>query len=366
MVYYGLHHMPHMRTALFLGAGASAFVDLPTTTELMDEVRARVKNTGKDAYNLDSITETIINHDHYKDVEKLYDGIERMLHLRDDVSNIRPVFLVMNANGLLTNTINALRRVHLVIRDVLLESFIIKSDSRNSIRQMYDMVWSVIGDGGMGEFLVFTTNYDRVMEEYCDKKDLVVVNGFRQEGRGVFVWRDEWSTDADNYMHLIKLHGSIFWHENVDGDIVEGTMVAARDNKKDVMVAPTEGAKDYGREPFSTLWKRFEEKIEKVDVLLVIGFSYRDKEMVKIIKDRMEDGMALISVSLEPAADIKRVFDANIETVEVDGQTLQTAGNGIVLVKQRFEPDNIGAVRASLSAAFKFLQEDNSLLPDCN
>ena len=361
MVYCGLHHTPHMRTALFLGAGASEFAGLPTTTGLMDGVRTRVKNTGKNVYNLDSVTEIIINQDHYKDIEKLYDGIDRMLRLRDDVSNIRPVFIVVEANSTLKNTINALRRVRLVIRDVLLNSFDIKSDTHNTIRQMYNMVRSVIGGGGPGEFLVFTTNYDTVLEKYCDMNNLVVVNGFRQEGHLRRVWADKWTTDAADYMHLIKLHGSIFWHEDSDGDIVETGTVAQRDYKHDVLIAPTEGVKDYDKNPFPALWKHFVEEIGKVDVLLVIGFSYRDEEIVGMIKDRLENGMALISVSLEPAADIKRVSDAKIETVEIDGQTLQTAGKGVVLVKQSFEPNNINMVRALLNAAFKFLREDGRL-----
>ena len=346
-----------MKTALFLGAGASAFVGLPTTVELMNGVRTRVKNTEKDAHNLDNITKTIINDDHYKDVEQLYDGIDRMLRLRDDVSNIRPVFSAVEANGQLRSTIDALRRVRLVIRDVLLESFRIKSDTHGQIVHMYDTVRSVMGDGGTGEFLVFTTNYDTVLEKYCDMKDLDIVNGFSEGGRGVFVWSGKWSTDAADYMHLVKLHGSIFWHEDADGKIVETGTVAQRDYKQDVMIAPTEGEKDYEREPFHALWEHFRKKIGKVDVLLVIGFSYRDREIVSMIKDRLKDGMVLISVSRNAGTDIAHVSDGKIETVYIDRQTLKTAGKGIVLVEQEFTPGNIGVVRASLEAAYKLIQE---------
>ena len=345
-----------MKTALFLGAGASVFVGLPTTVELMNGVRKRVKNTEKDAYNLDNITKTIINNDHYKDVEQLYDGIDQMLRLRDDVSNIRPVFLTVEANSQLKSTIDALRRVRLVIRDVLLESFTIKSNTYNTIRQMYDAVRSVMGDGGAGEFLVFTTNYDTVLEKYCDMRSLDVVNGFKHEGRGVFVWSGKWSTDAADYMHLVKLHGSIFWHKDADGKIVETGTVAQRGYKQDVMIAPTEGKKDYGEEPFHSLVNHFRKEIKKVDVLLVIGFSYRDKEIVKIIKNGLDNGLALISVSRNAGTNIARVSDGKIETVDINGQTLKTAGKGIVLVEQEFVPGNIGVVRASLEAAYKLIQ----------
>lgn len=328
----------------------------------MGRVQTRV-NEKKDAYNLNNTTINIINNGRYQDVEKLYDGIDRMLLLRDDTSSIRPIFIGLEGNNNeFKSTLKALESVRLVIRDVLLESFDIKSDTHNRIVQMYDMVRSVTNNGKTGEFLVFTTNYDTVLEKYCDKSSLGVVNGFEPEGRGTFVWADKWSTDTAAYMHLIKLHGSIFWHKNADGHVVETGAVASRDADHDIMIAPTEGKKDYSKEPFRSLVNHFRKEIGEVDVLLVIGFSYRDPVLVDIIKDRVKDGMALISISLEVDAedDITRVSNDKIETVDINGHTLKTVGERIVLVEQEFRPSNIKRVRASLEAACDFVRNGAS------
>ena len=351
-----------MRTALFLGAGASAFVGLPTTKELMNKVRTRVKNE-KDGRELSQITKLIISDGYYLDVEKLYNGIDRMLSLRHDVPNLVPIFNVLHGSDpTFKQTLDELGHTRSIIRNVLLDSFSIKSNAHNQIVQMYDMVRSVMNDGGTGEFLVFTTNYDTVLEKYCDMKRLDVANGFKPKGRGAFVWADKWSADTANYMHLIKLHGSIFWHRDADGNIVESGVVASRDADHDIMIAPTEGKKDYSKEPFSSLVNHFEKEIGDVDVLLVIGFSYRDDDIVDIIKDRIKDGMALISVSLEDEAetDIARVSEDKIETVDINGHTLKTIGGRIMLVEQEFGPSNINRVRASLEAACDFVRNGAS------
>ncbi len=51
--------------------------------------------------------------------------------------------------------------------------------------------------------------------------------------------------------------------------------------------------------------------------------------------------------------------DGKIETVDINGQSLRIDSNGIVLVEQEFKPGNIDAVRASLGAAFKLIEEWN-------
>ncbi len=345
-----------MKTALFLGAGASAFAGLPTTVELMDSVRTRVSNE-KGGRGMSQITKTIIDKGDYSDVEKLYDGIDRVLRLSNDTPNIKPIFNVLHgSDNTFKQTLDELRHTQSIISDVLFESFVIKSIVDNQIVWMYDMVRAIVNDSSADEFLVFTTNYDNVLERYCYKKNLSVVNGFVEGGRGIFIWADRWSIDATNYMRLLKLHGSIFWHEDVDGQIVEAGVPAPRGGKKDIVIAPTEGSKNYGDEPFHSLFERFKKEVDRVDVLLVIGFSYRDAEIVGIIKNRLKKGMALISVSPEAATDITRISNAEIKTTDFNGQTIKTAGEGIVLVEQWFEPNNIDVVRASLKAAYGFVK----------
>ena len=340
-----------MKTALFLGAGASAFAGQPTTKDLIDLTRERGGNI---AGGISKIIEIIINNDNYGDVEKLYDGIDRMLSVRN-IPNVKPIFLTLHgSDSTFKKTMDELAYLRAVIRDILLESFTVTSDKHRSIVQMYDMVRSVVRGSGTDWLRIFTTNYDVVVETYAGKKRLEVVNGFEAGyDRLSRIWADNWDRPVDKPpLYLTKLHGSVNWYEDTDGNILEAGGIPQRDAKHDIMIAPTEGAKDYDQEPFPALLKHFEESIKDVDVLLVIGFSYRDEKIVNIIKDRLDDGMVLISVSPTAAADIHRVSNVNIGMVEAGGRAFKTADSGIVLIEREFKPDTIDDVRTSLEAAY--------------
>ena len=347
-----------MKTALFLGAGASAFVDLPTTKKLMGRVRKRADGVRVDGRSLSNITKLIVTNNDYTDVEKLYDGIDRMSRIRHDIPNLGPIFGVLHgSDSIFKRTLDELGDVRSVIRDVLLESFSIKSDAHNPIVQMHDMVRSVINDGGTDELLVFTTNYDTVIETYAHMVGLEIVNGFTDGGHLSMVWADNWNHSTDKpSLYLVKLHGSINWYEDADGNIVEAAGIPQRDADHDIMIAPTEGSKDYGRKPFPALMQRFKESLRDVDVLLAIGFSYRDEEIVNIIKDRLDDGMALISFSPDAAADIHRVSDADVVTILTDSPVIKTAGAGIALIDREFGPETINDVRPLLEVAYRLIQ----------
>ncbi|MCE2509302.1 MAG: hypothetical protein J4G04_08470 [Nitrosopumilaceae archaeon] len=45
---------------------------------------------------------------------------------------------------------------------------------------------------------------------------------------------------------------------------------------EDILVAPTLEAKDYGDEPFPQLFKQCDAILSRTDVLVAIGYSFRD------------------------------------------------------------------------------------------
>ena len=351
-----------MRTALFLGAGASAFAGQPTTKTIMDHVRERVRERGnmsrrdKDRQNY---IMSIVDDPTYTDVEKLYSGIKKMIDVIND-PNCRPIIDRMAIkNNLSHKQMNAeLTHLRNDIRALLRKSFEIKPGVRKSIKQMYDMIWEVMKENGTDEFQVFTTNYDTVMEEYCIEAKLDMVNGFRPHHHLSRIWADEWATGGAHSLHLTKLHGSMNWYEDADGKIVEIGSAGQRNTDSDVIIAPTEGAKDYDRDPFSDLIDHFEEEIEYVDVLLVIGFSYRDTEIAEIIMDRVEEGMALISVSRDAVDDIYPVSHGGVKIEESNGQQIKVVDSRIILYKQKFGPATISDVRSSLKAAYGFIRRN--------
>lgn len=342
-----------MKTALFLGAGASVFAEQPTTRELMDLVRERVDITAEAGRNMSDIVRIIVKDDLYTDVEKLYDGIDQMWSIRDNIPNTKPIFNTLHANGdTFKNTLNELKRVQSIIRDVLLESFDTERIIPDSVRRMYDMVWSVMKDDEVDERHVFTTNYDLVVETYANVCGFELVNGFKPYRYWSGIWGNMWESNTSQPpLHLIKLHGSVNWHRN-NGKIMETGGVVQRDTDDDIIIVPTEGTKNYGKDPFPDLMDRFKESIKHVDILLIIGFSYRDDKIVDIIKDRIAEGMILISVSPTTVEDIQQVSEATPQAEEIDGMSLKVVKSRIILCERRFQPETLEDMRAVMNAAY--------------
>lgn len=344
-----------MKTALFLGAGASAFANQPTTKGLLKSVQERV-GAQQGGAGHDYIMR-VIKDGTYSDIEKLYDGIEQAIRTAKN-PNCGPIIAgIRDHDTALTHQeiIDKLTELLSTIRNILLESLVIRSDYHESIKHMYDKTRSAIKIKGSAELQVFTTNYDLVMEEYANKAGYEIVNGFKPYGYMSSIWSDVWDPHKERSMHLIKLHGSINWYSDADGNIVETGSVTQRETDNDIMIAPTEGAKNYGRRPFPTLLKRFEESMKKVDMLLVIGFSYRDDEITEIIKRRLDEGMLLISVSPSTSKDIAaRISDAEPQPVDWNNSQFSVLDSKIALCDKKFGPNTIEDVRSTLDAVYMY------------
>ena len=352
-----------MKVALFLGAGASVFASQPTTVELLKYVRDRVRDRKDERYGnrkLEKYITSFVEDGDYSDIEELYDGIDHITAISKH-SNCKPIIDKTIAKGVsLGEIIDEMNGLKDTIREVLLDSFTISESKIKLIKHVYDNVLSIMKRCGTDKIHVFTTNYDAVVEEYCNEANLDVVNGFKPYRRKKGVWTGVWDYNVmEPSLYLTKLHGSIYWRRDADGRIVETGGVEARGANDDIMIAPTEGSKEYDKEPFPELMRHFKKAIEGIDALLVIGFSYRDKEIVSIIKDRVEGGMMLISVSPSVVADIRRVFGADIKIKETDNQQIKVIGSRIILCEQEFGLGADQTMLVALEMVYKHIRREH-------
>ncbi len=354
-----------MKTALFLGAGASAFIQYPTARGLMERLRNRVQDG--ESGGIGEVTKYTI--EGYDDIEKLYDGIDRLLSMRysayPDSSNIGPIIRTLyDRNNSFKATLDELKNLKSVINDILLESFKFNTSNIESVVRMYDMVRQVIKDDESDGLQIFTTNYDMVIEKYAREIGLEPVNGFQYRKSTDNVWVGRWETTTHRKpLYLTKLHGSVSWYED-DKKIWETDDVKQRPANRSVMIAPTEGPKDYSRTPFPELLKHFEDEIVKVDVLLVIGFSYRDKHIVDIIKNNLDRGMKMITVSPTSMDDIKLVdTDVPKPILTFTGSSFSAIDYRIVLINEEFKLETIDRMVMSLNDGLYYAShspKDNS------
>jgi hypothetical protein len=128
---------------------------------------------------------------------------------------------------------------------------------------------------------VVTTNYDLVIEQASEIAGQSINYG---QGRGVVrvldtdVWKR--SLADQSYMPgsaglLTKLHGSVNWLREHDKIIFGGTEFKGDHSYHGVIYPGFKGVPK--EEPFSLLHSYFESAIQRADIIIFIGFAFRDE-----------------------------------------------------------------------------------------
>ena len=150
------------------------------------------------------------------------------------------------------------------------------------------------------DFTVLTTNYDLLLDR-CNSFEWV--DGFVFDGKNKLskIWHNLWGSHPD-HAYLLKIHGSINWQYRKNRLTIEKVSgVEERTKDRDVIIPPTLDDKDYTNTPFKELFKKFKEIIEATDLLVVIGYSFKDEQIKNIIKKQNRNGKLTVLV-LSPDA----------------------------------------------------------------
>ena len=337
-----------MNIALFLGAGASVPYGMPTTEELWREIKA-----GKTSFP----RRDLLTNGEFPDIEHVLHALDELitfgqsrsgrlysLHAKkmskDYSSRMEKLFgqasnpaydrVAGNTLGQRFRTTAAkLSSSMSTFDDYASASRSAKKIIENTITKEYrwdssraPIAEKVLGPlfelakSREGRVTVFTTNYDVVVERYCENSDgrVKCIDGFRfDEAKRMIVWEDKFSTDDDacrrTDVFLYKLHGSTNWLAgNADAP---GTIVQKPDGSEsagpasDMYIRPSLDVKDEAtqKEPYATILGRFTKTLPLFDACVVIGYSFRDPHICGRLVEFATNGGLLIAVSPTAAAD---------------------------------------------------------------
>ena len=251
------------------------------------------------------------------DVEELYACIDEIIALQNSFSReiiSRMRYPLDNDNIGYFDMVDGLKELRSSIRDVILKSFIIKPDDYGRIREVYDKIGSVLSTNGSDTYTIVTTNYDQVVEAYCRNAGKELVNGFTRNRTALQgTWANQWTPNSNNPVYLLKLHGSTTWHRDTNiNKIIELGLPGIRESDNDIMILPTLKLKDYDGDLFSQMLQRFNDVIDDLDIMIVIGFSYRDTQITKIINYKILDGLMIFSISPTTKNDMSAIFSQKL------------------------------------------------------
>ena len=160
---------------------------------------------------------------------------------------------------------------------------------------------------------LFTTNYDRCIEEAAVARNLVLIDGFshsaiqrfnRDHFQQDIVRRTASSTRADyvdGVFHLYKLHGSMDWRRRKDDGLVIRRM-AHDDGHDPVLIYPRSSKyQEAFAPPYLDMFAAWQTALREPDTTLIIsGFGFADDHISAPIWSALESNLSIRIVLCDP------------------------------------------------------------------
>jgi hypothetical protein len=297
---------------IFVGAGASASFGYPTTEQFIDRLEKTIlASVTKSGARLaeGKLLSDILTLRHVKDVEHVLEILQSLqVFEKHPIKEFREKFKISIAMPSISNNLDDFLAVAKGLEDEI-KSYVYQQyqfapETIDQVNSTYKPFLEQISlYTGHNEIPIFTTNYDRVVEKYCQKNGVICIDGFRDLKTEEYEWCPEEFRRSEKtpVIKLFKLHGSLNWRRRYDGMPVkigsEERVLESKQFKENILIYPAEKSKPE-IEPFKTLHEKFEEYYKNSDVCIFVGFAFRDEYLNNVIARGLENRKIII-VSLE-------------------------------------------------------------------
>jgi hypothetical protein len=304
---------------VFLGAGASAGIGKLTMAPFVEKLKKTIlPDSGGDLLHLLAAARG-------GDLEKILGDLETFLNLPYLTSfQCKPAYrnAAANGEGAATITKDEAALLRSAIRhEIIREYRTIDGDAARSVYEpLFDLIFTYV-DPSEHCVPIFTTNYDLAIETFCEKPyhkyglteglDTDLSSKMTYWDRSQFDLFSLW--EGHQNLVLFKLHGSVDWIRlEKSGRIVRApAMYDALDSDeyKNTIIYPT-GDKAANREPYFSAYEYFSRCCEQAELLIVIGYSFRDYEALNRLIGATRRNEAFKVVVVAPDAwGITHLFD---------------------------------------------------------
>jgi len=318
------------RVVLFLGAGASAPLSIPTSKEFIP----RFLEASPQFSNMWLGIESRLSKSGYSQPIDL----EAAMTVLDALSSVDPIAYLEDAAGAApffffqSDFASSIEKISL---DYGQQSNKMAEALRLFVRQkcerpdfskirIYDSLMSAIGEGpwnipdrgnysftmrgtprfNIPDFYCFTTNYDLAFERYCRRElKIQVKTGFRDEQGEVTLSRHD-LLNHDVPFGVLHLHGSVEMLRVSDGNIIptptypKGMTITSRGEEieGEAMIYPVL-EKQLSRFPFPEVFSAMYEQLRESPLAVFVGFSFRDLPIVRLLQDASHRDQKIVIVS---------------------------------------------------------------------
>lgn len=287
---------------IFLGAGASKAVNLPTLHGLTEQIRNKYSDPFKEIdIVLKQNNGRITYPNEELDLEIFLTILDSLIDPWSTIHELGPFGVYLYKLLEHKELIDKIKRSKIEIRNIKIKSLqmidrVLRKPDLIKAKKLYDELFSIGNlNGNIKNAIGFTTynifdhvattNYDLVLESYArgnenDARTLYITNrGFKKIPGETTEHLDLPSLRNESLnVHYLKLHGSLDWWERDDKKIVISSHGKSSYGEKiidHIMIYPVY-EKYISREPFYSLYTAFRRILFEEQIVIVIGYSFRD------------------------------------------------------------------------------------------
>jgi len=299
--------MSSERIALFLGAGASKPLGMPTTKDFMEKLREweyyddLIKIVPKYLL-LDLDIEDILYELNIIEKSKV------IKHLFNDVQKICPEKKIEG----LAEIIREVKRLREGIEKLIFKTYSFPREKINDAVKLYKPWFDACLKFSQGKSLsIFTLNYDGILREVVRELGYIVIDGFHLTSSSIYrIFNPEVygkmlsKLEPRATVRIFCMHGELTWKLTRDGKIaIKSGVYELNSNDVDrAIIYPIRGGKYPYEEPFKTLYRFFSNELKTIEKLLIIGYSFRDPPINSIINDSLLSNEKLKIIYISPHA----------------------------------------------------------------
>jgi len=309
---------------VFVGAGASKPFGIPTMTEMTEGFEKELKKHSSPGITFFDEIKRRLKDYQYFDVESLITVLQNIANvdkLSTVLNNPSVHYFLYNRVGDIARAIQSVKQItkpHRNEAEELLKQvkFFIANSCKMKEKpfEIYTELFNYANKNHRPDInfkdrinhrgspipshKVFTTNYDLVLEGYCQNKRLPAWDcGQLQTGELKIATNDNrplYSFGRDIF-HIYKLHGSVNWYVDEQGYMSwsseaakagESTL-AGQEIAKELLIYPASEKYTF-REPFYYMFHHLKECLLRCQGCYVIGYSFRDEDILGLFHDAME------------------------------------------------------------------------------
>lgn len=322
----------------FLGAGFSKTFGIPTMEEMTQNL-LQLKLDVNEQDLLKSIRERLSSYEHY-DIEAVMtvlDYLSDPKRMQKEVVNNAPTqFFIDPKESWSGANLGALNRCYKTgnpdkVKKAIIEyikSVCQMKPEKDELFPLLDELFILLGlhiggldlrrilgkkpVGNQFNHEVFTTNYDNVLCVYANRRGAPLMNGELPQNKvGIRKVTNTQMFDRANHgLKIYRLHGYITWfidkHSKdirYSGEVLPPgkSSLLGDQPEREAMIFPIGGKYIY-REPYCDMFFYLKELLQGEKIVTVVGYSFRDMDVVGLFADVLALNPELTMIILDPKA----------------------------------------------------------------